>query len=412
MDRGKHREKSEECVLRYLLRGETTRAELVRATGLSVSTIDGVTATLIEQGDIIQKGEAAQGRGRSEELLAFNNKNGAIIAVDIGGTKCHGVVADLSGRVIHQSSIASWSKRHDSPLHVLESVLREANEFAELNGLPVVVVTVGVPGVVDAAKGEVVDAPNLEWRNLELRLVLEALFHPGVRFVIENDVNLAAHAHHWIGQAIEEPNFIVVSIGTGVGAAIFADGELLRGRSGSAGEIGYYLPSRRFLHPDEPGGVGALESLIGGPGIVSRWMSALPTCDQKAADGSTQIQASDLIAAALGNDEIAQSILDETLDYLTLALVTSAVMLDPSKIVIEGGVGRSLLPYETELNQRIAQHIRNPPAIVVTEFDQHAPILGGIRAALLTLFGSNSAAVRPNAVILSARQSSTRFIPT
>ena len=98
---------------------------------------------------------------------------------------------------------------------------------------------VGVPAIVDPVTGRAVGGPNVHWDGFPL--VATWREHLEAPFVVDNDVNLAALGHAWKGDANGRADFVVLSLGSGVGAAVVADGHLLRGRHGAAGEIGFMV---------------------------------------------------------------------------------------------------------------------------------------------------------------------------
>jgi glucokinase len=223
-------------------------------------------------------------------------------------------------------------------------------------------------------------APNVGWEDFPLvdRLA-EALEIP---FVVDNDVNLAALAHAWRGDARFVRDFVTISIGTGSGAAIVTGGQLLKGSHNAAGEIGHLVLRQDQLHETVASGLGRFEAFVSGPGIATRAQALLAERGGPSMLEGVEMTAEAVLAAAATGDRIGREVVEELLDILAMAMIALVCTVDPELIVLDGAVGRSLAPYLGQLTDRIAPAVPVAPRIVVSRLGRDATVTGAIAAAL------------------------------
>src|SRR5206468_4508277 len=182
-----------------------------------------------------------------------------VLGIDIGANKVLVLAADLAGNVLARERRKTGKRQSDALLALVEDAAADALHAAGLDGESLKAVGVGTPGVVDPVSGRVTLAPQLAgWEGIELGARLEPAF--GCPVVVDNEVRLSLLAERWRGAAQEIDDAFFVQIGIGIGGGVLFGGEVYRGASGAAGEIGY-LP----LFDDEPSdGLGPFEHAAGG----------------------------------------------------------------------------------------------------------------------------------------------------
>ena len=238
-------EVNEFLVLDYIRdHATTTRPEIGGALGLSDSSVSRIVGRLLKSGVVVESPGQATSAGRPRSTIAFNHRAGAVLAVDLGGTKCHGALADLSGAMVCEDDRPTQGE--GGAFAALSATISTLQAAASKRGLHVDAVAVGIPAILDPDTGMAVGGPALDWQEFEivgrLRVMLEA------PFLVENDANLAALAHAWRGDGRGLRDFVTVVMGAGIGAAVVANGRLVKGRHNAAGELGYLLTSREQLH--------------------------------------------------------------------------------------------------------------------------------------------------------------------
>ncbi len=361
--------------------GAISRVDIARELGLSAATVSRLTFQLLET-DILREVERGASRGgRRPILLAYNPGVALLIGVDLGGTKIAGALGDLDGTLFARRTVPTWPS--DGTAGGLEALLALIGELVTEGaalGVPVRGIGIGIPGVTRHTDEIVVWAPGLEWRELPLAALVEARF--GIPTYLENDVNLAVLGEHWRGAGRELAHVVGVFIGTGIGAGIVIDGQILRGANDAAGEIGYLLLARDDLRRTYPG-FGAFEGEIAGPGIARRAavaLAAVPTA-RSSLTGPTP-SAREVVAAAAAGDVIAARVIEETLDSLALALGNIACVLNPHRIIIGGAVGLGLAPWHATLQERLVGRVPHVPEIVPAALGVDAGLYGALALAL------------------------------
>jgi glucokinase len=358
---------------------ETTRPEIARELGLSAASVSRIVGRLLKD-DLVSVADGSRSTpGRPPSRIRFNHRAGAVLAIDLGGTKCHGALADMNGDVLVED--IQPTDRAGSPYATLIACIEVLRADASRRSLPIVAAAVGVPAVLDPETGRATRAPNVHWEDFDLAGRLAE--HLEVPFTIENDVNLAALAQAWRGAGRGVRDFVTISIGTGIGAGVVADGRLLKGRHNSAGEIGLLIMTRdQFGRPSETG-IGGFEELASGPAIARQAEVALardPDVASTLRRGSVTSEA--VFDAAARGDAVALATIHEVIDNLTLALIAVAAMLDPERIILDGAVGRSLEPYLGRVADGLGRHLPDVPELCVSRLGPNATVVGAIAAAV------------------------------
>jgi len=196
---------------------------------------------------------------------------------------------------------------------------------------------------------------------------------------VENDVNVAALGEFGFGVERNTSNMVCVAIGTGIGAGLIIEGKLYRGHNQGAGEIGYFLPDISFLGRRYEG-FGALEELASGNGIARRAQQLLNA--QGDALANHPLTAEDVFHYARAGYPWAQTIIDETVDYLSQALAAVGALLDPEVIVLGGGVVQSADLLIEPIRQRLQGAIPFVPRIVASNLGPRAVVMGTIMLVL------------------------------
>jgi predicted NBD/HSP70 family sugar kinase len=248
----------------------------------------------------------------------------------------------------------------------LLSVLREADVPAER----LVAVGAAAPGIVDRIEGTVI-AVNLEgWSRVPMAAMLNRAL--GAPVVVDNDVNMAILGERWRGSARGHDTCAFLLFGTGIGAGIVVNGQLHHGHHFLAGEIALMCMGPEYVDADF-GGRGCLETLAGLKGLSSRWSHA----GHRDTDGWV----ARLFEAASAGDRRARRIVHETATWIGMAIANVNVVLDPSLIVLGGGLilhGKSLLE---DVRRIVGRIVRMPAQVVVSELGDEAPLWGSVLVA-------------------------------
>ena len=301
--------------------------------------------------------------------------NIAVLVVDLGGTSMKGAVVAESGHPVHVDGRATPKAKI---VDALVDQLHDLNSVAVGNGYHVVGAGVVTPGIVDADAGVVRYASNLDWHDLPLRSILRARL--GLSVAIGHDVRAAGLAEHLLGAAHGYDDFALVTIGTGVSAALITGGHMVTGVAGAAGEFGHI--------PMVPGGE---ECTCGQRGCLEVYMSGAGLARRYAARGGAALSSAE-IAARVGTDPIADLVWRDAVAVLAQGLATMTLLVDPGVIVLGGGLagaGDTLLrPLERVLADGLAW--RESPPIRLSPLRAEA---GRIGAAIVAFRDAGYGAV-------------------
>jgi glucokinase len=293
-----------------------------------------------------------------------------ILALDFGGTKVDVATATLDGRILTtqrlQTEAAGGADQAVQRALTCARALSDATA-ATTGGRPIAA-GVSSPGIV--LEDRILLAPNVPgWTELPLAARLrEGL---GLETVVtETDVKAAALAEVRWGALRGADPAVFLSLGTGLAAGIVIGGRVLHGANGAAGEIGYAL---RGVHDDAGAAAGRapLEEYAGGRAIGERGSALL----------GEPLSAADVLARA-GSDLEARMLVDETLAELAVHVANLAVLIDPGRIAVGGGLMNSSELMLAALRRRVRQAVPFPPEVVAARFVHDAALRGAVALAI------------------------------
>jgi predicted NBD/HSP70 family sugar kinase len=357
-----------------------TRADIAATTGLTKASVSSLVSELLETGLVEELGVTRAGeRGRPGVGLALSARPvalGAELNVDYLAV---GVV-DLHGN-LHFHDVAEAANRRRDPVEVLAELSELAERCvssAEAAGMTLLGGGLAVPALVDAARGLVLTAPNLEWRDADLspalgELVADAPF--GV--VLSNEADSAALAELWYGHGSEFGAYLYISGEVGVGGGLVMGSELFAGPGGHAGEVGHVVvePSGRRC---SCGGRGCLETVAGQEAILAA--AGITN------GGSTTAARMGALQAALeAGDAEATTAVERAGHYLGVAVVSAARIVDLSAVVLGGhfaALRRWIRPALLSSLDGFAPGLIPEKAVVFSELGTTAALRGAAGAAL------------------------------
>jgi len=372
--------------------GPISRAEIAKETELTPPTVGTLVKELIKQKLVLESNQGESKGGRKPTMLVINQSGHLMIGIDAGPRNIEGILTDLSGKILtHVKSEFSLpiSKEEffSTLIETIEAVLEKSSEYVQ----DIVGIGVAMHGVVDADKGESLYAPNLNLRQMPIGERLAEHFPYFIK--VENDVRALTLAENWFGQGKNSERLVVVNIGTGVGSGVTIDGELYRGESHIAGEIGHMTID---INGEECtcGNRGCLQTMISGPSIAKRAIKRVNAGEKSSLADVKEMTAKKVFLAAETGDPVAQDILHETGSYIGIGLINLIHTLNPSQIVLTGGVTKAkdyLLPnIKKTVNERVLTERAKQTAISVSELGDQATALGAVSLIIRELFSTNS----------------------
>jgi glucokinase len=312
---------------------------------------------------------------------------GCVIGVDLGGTKLLAGVVDRDLRVLHRA--VRRSRETSDTEALIRMIVDTVEELRAAFGQEVDAVGFGIPSLVDQERGVAMATVHLPLQGVPFRDVMAE--HLGVPVSVDNDANCALIAEHRHGAARGARTAALLTLGTGIGGAIVANGELLRGARGAAGEWGHMVievegPRCSGACPNH----GCLETLSSGSALAregERVAAALPgSALGRATAAGRQITGALVTELAHDGDEAARGAVALIGRYLGVGLANVVNVLDPEVIVVGGGViaaGDLLLePARQVVAERALAPSRDDAHIVPARFGDASGMLGAAIMAM------------------------------
>lgn len=316
-------------ILQLIRRGDAvTRAEVAAVTGLSRTAVTARLAALLGAGLIIEGEDAPSTGGRPAAQLRFNAASGVVLAAALGRSRAQMAICDLDGTVLARSEFV-----HDDgvgPDVMMPRIRAGLDELLVSTGLqPSSVRGVGLslPGTVDVESGASLSSPIMRgWDGVPLAPYFADL-EPVVVHV-ENDANALALSEMY-GRALTFPDLVVLKASTGLGCGIYADGRLIRGAVGAAGEIGHTKVAVAAGRMCRCGDEGCLDAIAAGWALVQ----------ESNAGGDPVAHIRELVARAVNGDTAARGRIRESGRRVGEVLAGVVNLLNPGAIVIGGDMG-------------------------------------------------------------------------
>jgi predicted NBD/HSP70 family sugar kinase len=371
------RDRNRERVLAVLReRGRISHTDIAHATGLSRTTVHTIVAELKDSG-LVQEVETAvpdvRG-GRPAAQLIVRDSSLAVVGIDFGHSHVQVAVADLAHNVLAERR-CDMDVNHNA-VPALDAAARMVGDVLGEAGIEpkrVIAAGIGIPGPVDRARGTVGSATILPgWTGLRIEHEMQERLRMLVE--IENDANLGALAELTWGAGRECSNFAYVKAATGIGAGLVIDGRLLRGASGTAGEIGHTTL-------DESGALcycgnrGCLETVASGPAIielVGRLNGEVPTL-------------SEIVELAVAGDLRCRRAISDAGHEIGVAIAGLCNLINPERVIVGGLLSRTgdvlLNPMRESIRRHAVQAAAESVEVFAAVFVERAELLGTLALA-------------------------------
>lgn len=312
-----------------------------------------------------------------------------VVGVDLGGTKIYTALAGEDGRVLAEIKVPTGAEK--GLQHVVGRIVESVEQVQKAAAVPprtVRALALGAPGPLDTATGIIHYAPNLRWRNVHIRQILEE--RTAIPVMLDNDANLAALGEHVFGAGRGVENMVYITVSTGIGGGLILGGKIYRGITDEAGEIGHMT-----IQPYGPlcscGNRGCLEAVASGTAIAREARDLVAggagQAILAAAGGDPKkISAAVVASAAAGGDVEAVSIINKAARFLGIGIANILNLLNPSLVVLGGGVMEAgeLIWKEIkhEVQNRALEAAWAVARLVPAELGGRAGIMGAIGLAL------------------------------
>ncbi|WP_336078649.1 ROK family glucokinase [Paenibacillus sp. 203] len=263
------------------------------------------------------------------------------VGVDLGGTAIKVGICNENGQLLHTyEGPTETDKGVDVVIGNIEKYVRHIVEQSPYEWDQLKGVGAGVAGFTNVRDGIIVLAPNIGFRDVPIRALLENRIGKPVK--IDNDANVAALGEAWAGAGKGIENCVCYTLGTGVGGGIIINSKIYQGSSGMAGEIGHIsvVPDLEAIQCG-CGKMGCLETVSSATGIIRMAKDAVERGDRTSLALEDQIAAKEVFDAAKAGDEVALRIVNRAAFYLGKSMAAVAAVLNPELFIIGGGVSKA-----------------------------------------------------------------------
>ncbi|HWG27530.1 ROK family transcriptional regulator [Actinospica sp.] len=386
------RDLTQTAVLALLGRaGPMSRADVARELEISPPTVTAVVRRLVDQAMVQELDEEAPSRGgRRGQLIGLVGTAARAIGVKVAADHVAIVEARLDGSV-HAAHTLEFDALAPEAAGRLASALRPFVE--EQLEIPLLGLGIGVPGVVDSPDNGRVHAPTLGWSDVPLGRHLHGAL--GLPVLVENDVKALTVAEQLFGRGRRHRDFLVLTIGSGVGLGIVTGGTVYRGSHGGAGEFGHF-PVDPHGTPCACGNRGCLEAIVGSAGLVRAGLAAGVLREGQGVERLQEL--------ADRGDHAAAAVYAQTAAVLARAVAALVTVLDPEVVIVLGEGAAAWQHWDRAFREGLIGAIPSPmdeTPIEVEPWDDTAWAQGAAAIVLATPFDLSVPAGRQKQQVLA-----------
>lgn len=307
-----------------------------------------------------------------------------ILGIDLGGTSVKLAILTEEGEIQQKWSIQTNILNEGSEIvpDIIDSI-RHHLELYQMTTDEFIGIGMGSPGAINLADGSVTGAFNLNWKEtVEVKKqIVDAI---GLPFFIDNDANVAALGEKWRGAGNDDDHVVFLTLGTGVGGGIIANGQLVRGTAGSGGEVGHITVDPEGIDCT-CGKKGCLETVASASGVLNltRRYAELYAGDselKRLIDDGSEVTSKVVFDLAKEGDDLANIVVDRFAFYLGLACSHLGNILNPKHIVIGGGVSNAgeflMKKVEAYFLQFTFPNVQQTTSIKIAELGNDAGVIG------------------------------------
>ncbi|WP_163526360.1 ROK family glucokinase [Halobacillus ihumii] len=300
--------------------------------------------------------------------------------VDIGGTTIKLAVLSTEGEIIKKWEIpTNKSERGKHIAGDIQEAIEAARSELNIHKSNILGIGVGAPGFINTKTGFIYVAVNIGWEDYDFGNELSEL--SGYSVWVDNDANLAALGENWLGAGNGAENVIAVTLGTGVGGGIIANGQIISGANGMAAEIGHMTVIPHGGAPCNCGKSGCLETETSATAIVRKAKEVLTAFPDSSLNKVKDMTAKKVFQAAADDDPGAKKVLESVTDTLGLAIANLAIAVNPNKIIIGGGVSKAgaqlLTPLKETFQLYALPRTIKACTFEIAELGNDAGVIGG-----------------------------------
>lgn len=294
--------------------GKISRKQLTDISGLSVGAVSGIISKLLDHGWILEVGEGDFTGGRRQTLIKLNARAGYALGLKLMESRIVAAISNFEGQVVHYQEVPhAHNGNLEDLLPTIAIIVQNILEESEVPRDKTFGIGIGLAGVIYSQTGIVHYSPFFGWRDVPLAQLIED--RTKLPVYIENDVNTLTITEQLFGEGRQSNNFVVVTIGRGIGMGIVINGQMYHGAKGGAGELGHTIIARLSSGDTQ---YASLESLAADPAIFN--------------NKSTY---EDIIQQAETHPELKQKLIQSG-ELLGVGLANVINILSPELVIVSG----------------------------------------------------------------------------
>jgi N-acetylglucosamine repressor len=344
-----------------------SRMEIAKVTGMSPTTITRIVNDLHMQGFVRETELVTSGVGRRATLLDVCSDVLYTIGVELDKSIIKIGIVNYIGEIVGWLTVPREpSEKYQETLEKVIIHMKELISSFNITAEKIIGVAVGLPGLIDYQNGIVTVSDQLKWKNVSLAADLRKLL--GYEVIIDNELKMKIVAENFIGKAKDSQNAVLVGIGSGIGSAIILNGQIYRGESNNAGEIGHTV-----LDPNgnlcSCGKIGCLATYLSEGAIVS---------EARKVKDITSIE--NVFESHRKGEAWAINIMDRTSTYIALAISNILCLYNPEVIILSGNTIQKFPELKEAIEKKcelyIWEPIKDKVKIVYSELSDRGVVIG------------------------------------
>ncbi|MBQ4526758.1 MAG: ROK family transcriptional regulator [Clostridia bacterium] len=365
--------------------GSISRIDIAKKTGLTAATVTNLTSELLEFGIIKEYSMGASTGGRKPVLLKMNSKRFYLASAYISPMNVEVAVSDCGAEFVFYRHEKPFSDEF-TPENCIDFIAKSLEKFVSQSGCTIAGLGVGLHGIVNSEEGIIVNAPNLGWKNVAIKRIIEEKTKLPV--YVDNDVRLMAMAETWFGADQNIGDFAFLYVGRGVGGAVLSSGELMRGKRESAAEIGHTVIDMNGPLC-ECGKRGCLQAHVSESAMQKRLEKYSVT--ESVLNHESDCNA--IVDAYLNNgDELAKKIIDDEIRFLSVGVSNLISTFDPCCVVISSSIKNFDIAVMEKLSQTVNENdigrLENNCVVRYSTVGERAVLKGAVAAVLSEIYNN------------------------
>lgn len=344
-----------------------SRIDIAKMTGMSPTSITRIVTELQLQGYLRETEAVASGVGRKATLLEVRGDVLYTVGIEIDKSLLKvGIVNYIGEMVSLHKSKRNETESYMETLHKINAIIRKIMEEKEIPAAKIMGLAVGLPGYIDYKNGIVKVSDQLKWKEANLAEDLQKLTSFNV--IVDNELKMKIVAESFTGKAKNSQNSILIGIGSGIGSSIMLNGDIYRGETNNAGEIGHTVidPTGNVCNC---GKIGCLATYISEGAILA---------DSRKVKDISSIE--DVFQSYRDREPWALNIMDRASTYIALAISNLLCLYNPEVIILSGNTIEKLPEMKEAIEQKCELYIWEPlkqtVRIVYSELSDYGVVLG------------------------------------